>query len=121
MPTPSLDPVFAELRGIMAPYGAKLDTKRDAAGDFYVDTRHVQKNKKALFFGAVQTKAKFVSYHLMPVYLHPELLEGISPELQARMQGKSCFNFAKVEAPLLKELAALTKRSFDQYKKDGYI
>ena len=117
----TLAPVFAELRGIMAPYGAKLDTKRDTAGDLYVDTRHIQKNKKALFFGAVQEKAKFVSYHLMPVYTNPELLDGLSPELKARMQGKSCFNFNKVEAPLMKELAALTKKSFEQYKKDGYV
>lgn len=117
----TLAPVFTELRNIMAPYGAKLDTKRDAPGDFYVDTRQLGANKKPIFFGAVQEKAKFVSYHLMPVYSYPELLDEISPELKARMQGKSCFNFNQIDAALMKQLAALTKRSFEQYKKVGYV
>ncbi|HEY1111802.1 MAG TPA: hypothetical protein VGE76_24315 [Opitutaceae bacterium] len=117
----TLAPVFTELRKIMAPYGAKLEIKRDAPGDFYVDTRHLGANKTPIFFGAVQEKAKFVSYHLMPVYSHPELLEGISPEVKARMQGKSCFNFNEVATALMKQLAALTKRSFERYKKVGYV
>ena len=84
---------FAELHKIMAPYAAKLAVVRDDDQELYVDTRHLQKNKKPLFFGAVQVKKAYVSFHLMPVYLKPELLASISPELKARMQGKSCFNF----------------------------
>ena len=38
----------------------------------------------------------------MPVYMFPDLLDGISPELRRRMQGKSCFNFKKAESALLK-------------------
>jgi hypothetical protein len=40
----------------------------------------------------VQIKKNYVIYHLMPVYLNPGLLEGMSPGLRKRMQGKSCFN-----------------------------
>jgi len=43
----------------------------------------------------------------MPVYMHPELLKRVSPELKKRMQGKSCFNFSSVEPALFKELTAL--------------
>jgi hypothetical protein len=63
---PDLSLVFTELRKIMAPYAARLDVKRDDASELYVDTRHVQKNKRPLFFGAVQLKKAYVSYHLMP-------------------------------------------------------
>lgn len=84
---PDLHLVFSELRAIMSPYALKLDAKKDDAAELYVDTRHIQKNKKALFFGAVQARKSFVSFHLMPVYLKPELLSGLSPELKARMQG----------------------------------
>jgi hypothetical protein len=80
-----LDAVFIELRSVLAPFAAKLDAKTDDATELYVDTRHLQKNKKPVFFGAVQVKKSYVSYHLMPVYLRPELLEGLSPELLGRM------------------------------------
>lgn len=113
--------VFTELRKIMAPYAARLDVKRDDGSELYVDTRHVQKNKRPLFFGAVQVKKTYVSYHLMPVYVRPELLEAVSPELRARMQGKSCFNFGAVEPSLFKELAALTQAGFESYQEQGFV
>jgi hypothetical protein len=116
-----LDTVFSELRAIMAPYAAKLDAKTDDGSELYVDTKHIQKNKKPLFFGAVQVKKAYVSFHLMPAYVRPELLEQISPELKARMQGKSCFNFASSDKLLFKELAGLTKAAYTSYKEQGFV
>ncbi len=116
-----LNEVFADLRKILAPYAAMLDVKRDDSAELYVDTRHTQKNRKPLFFGAVQLKKSYVSFHLMPVYLKPELLASISPELKARMQGKSCFNFANADPALLLELAVLTEAAFASYKAEGYV
>lgn len=51
----------------------------------------------------------------------PELLEGLSPGLKSRMQGKSCFNFFEVDKPLFKELAALTEAGFASYKEQGFV
>ena len=116
-----LDAVFSDLRAIMLPYAEALDLKTDTSTELYLDTRHIQKNKKALFFGAVQIKKAYVSYHLMPVYLKPELLDGVSPELRARMQGKSCFNFTVSEKLFLEELAVLTKASYDSYGAQGWV
>ena len=113
--------VFTELHKIMAPYAAKLDVKRDDTEELCVDTRHVQKNKKALFFGAIQVKKSYVSYHLMPIYTNPELLASASAELKARMQGKSCFNFRMSDPALFKELSALTKAAFASYKAQGFV
>ncbi len=113
--------VYAALYKIMAPYAAKLDAKKDDESELYVDTKCLQKNKKPLFFGAVQVKKSYVSFHLMPVYLKPELLASVSPELKLRMQGKSCFNFAEVEPVLFKELATLTKASYSSYKEQGFV
>jgi hypothetical protein len=118
---PDLNPVFTALRSIMAPYAAKLDPKKDDASELYVDTKFIQKNKKPLFFGAVQIKKSYVSFHLMPVYARPELLDALSPDLKKRMQGKSCFNFAEVDKPLFKELATLTKAGFASYKEQGFV
>lgn len=118
---PDLNAVFTELRSIMAPYAAKLDPKKNDASELYIDTKFIQKNKKPLFFGAVQIKKSFVSFHLMPVYANPELLEGLSPGLKSRMQGKSCFNFAEVDKALFKELASLTKAGFASYEEQGFV
>lgn len=118
---PDLNPIFEALRKIMAPYAAKLTPTRDDDRELYVDTRHIQKNKKPLFFGAVQIKKSYVSFHLMPVYLKPELLASASPELKARMQGKSCFNFSALEPALFKELAALTRAGYASYAVQGFV
>ena len=116
-----LTAVYAALHKILAPYAAALDTKKDDESELYVDTKHIQKNKKPLFFGAVQVKKSYVSFHLMPVYLKPELLASASPDLKSRMQGKSCFNFSAVEPALFKELAALTKAGYGSYQEQGLV
>ena len=118
---PDLEAVFTELRSIMEPYATALDPKKDDASELYVETKFMQKNKKPLFFGAVQIKKSFVSFHLMPVYFKPELLVALSPELRSRMQGKSCFNFTVVDKTMFKELAALTKAGFASYRKQGFV
>lgn len=116
-----LSQVFMQLRHIMLPYARKLDCKIDNEHQLYVDTNHIQKNKKPLFFGVVQIKKNYVSYHLMPVYINPRLVESISAGLKKHMQGKSCFNFNSLDAALFKELAVLTEVGFKDYKKQGYV
>ena len=74
-----------------------------------------------MFFGAVQIKKNYVAYHLMPVYVFPGLLSGISPELGRRMQGKSCFNFKAADQALFHELEQLTAAGYQRYKEAGYI
>jgi hypothetical protein len=118
---PDLSPVFTELRTILAPYADDLKVTRDGENELYLDTLHIQKNKKPLFFGAVQIKKSYVSFHLMPVYVKPELLRSASPELKARMQGKSCFNFTTVEHDLFQELAALTEAGYASYQEEGFV
>jgi hypothetical protein len=118
---PDFTTIYTALHKILAPYAAKLDIKKDDATELYVDTRHIQKNKKPLFFAAVQVKKTYVSFHLMPVYVQPELLTSVSPELKARMQGKSCFNFTTVEPALFKELASLAKAGYASYKVQGFV
>jgi hypothetical protein len=115
-----LEETFASLRAVMAPFAKSLAPVTDKDGHLYLNTRHLQPNKKPFFFGAVQIKKGGVSFHLMPLYTHPTLLTSVSAELKKHMQGKSCFTFRSVEPHELKELAALTKAAFNEYKKAGY-
>jgi len=115
------DQVFADLRKIMLPYAKKLECTADTDDVINVETSHVTKNGKPLWFGAVRVSKNYVGYHLMPVYVNPDLLEDMSPELKKRMQGKSCFNFRSSEPQLFEELAALTKAGYEYYKREGYV
>ncbi|MEE4638142.1 MAG: hypothetical protein V2J42_05335 [Wenzhouxiangella sp.] len=110
-----------QLRKIMTPYATKLVATRDDLRELCVNTQHVMKNKKPLFFGAVQVKKAYVSFHLMPLYVKPELLESVSPALKARMQGKSCFNFSAVDPALFEELEALTRAGYASYQEQGFV
>ena len=80
-----------------------------------------EKYPDGLMFAAVKLGRRYVSYYLMPVYLEPTLLEGISPELRRRMQGKSCFNFTRIDRALFDELEALTARGSEQYAAHGWL
>lgn len=113
--------VDGALRQILMRHAAALQIQRDDDQQLYLDTHHRQPNKKPLFFGAVQRKKATVAFHLMPVYLQPELLASISPALKVRMQGQSCFHFKHLEPELLAELAALTQAGFDSYVAAGYV
>ncbi len=116
-----MDAIFKRLRGIMAEHVGHLDIVHDRDDYYYVDTHHIQKNKKPLYFGGVKLQKKYVSYYLMPVYGNPELTEGISAELTNRRQGKSCFNFKAEDEALFAEIAELTKQSVEDFKSQGFI
>lgn len=113
--------VFARLRDIMLPYGRRLTVTADQPGDYSLHTGHILKNGQPLWFGGVQINKRYVSYHLMPVYVNPSLLETISPELKKRMQGKSCFNFKTCDETLFSELSRLTEAGFNDYERHGYV
>jgi hypothetical protein len=109
--------LFDELKNMMLEYEGGLEKKSDTSENYYLDSKQINpKNKKPIFFGAVQVRKKDISYHLMPVYIFPELLSDMSDGLKKRMQGKSCFNFKKVDPDLFHELKQLTDRGFEKYK-----
>jgi hypothetical protein len=54
----------------------------DEPGKYYLETGYSQKWKKPLFFGSAVVQKNYVSYYLMPVYMFPDLLEGVSPALK---------------------------------------
>lgn len=121
MPTDDFVRVFRRLKAILKPYARQLQVVTDTEREFYLDTRHVMKNKKRLFFGAVRIGKSYVSFHLIPVYAQPDLLSSVSPELMKHMQGKSCFNFRSMDEELFKELERLTDAGFERFKAGQYL
>ena len=112
--------VFTRLRAILETHARDLKVKHDTDRDYYVESSKPFRGRD-LFFGGVRRGKSYVSYHLFPVYMMPALLSSASPELRARMQGKSCFNFTQVDDSLLNELAALTRRGFDALRDKNLV
>ena len=113
--------LFGELKTLMEPLEPNLVVKTDEPGNYYLNTPSKREDGYVYAFGGVQVKKNYVSYHLMPVYAQPELLKGASDTLKKRMQGKSCFNFKRVDEELFEELGELTRASFKAFKEKGLI
>jgi hypothetical protein len=109
--------VFSALRAILARNVGKLVVVEDSPNRYCLEGGLHPKHKKPMAIAWVQVGKNYVSFHHMGVYGRPDLLDGVSKELRARMQGKSCFNFTTVDAPLFAELEALTIRAFDAFRK----
>ncbi len=113
--------VFESLKRVLVKFSGGLMLVKNDADDYYLNTRYMMKKNQPMFFGAVQIKKNYVAYHLMPVYVFPELLTDISPGLKRRMQGKSCFNFNAPDQALFSELAQLTAAGYRRYKEADYV
>lgn len=113
--------VFARLKALLARHASALIVTADSDAGYSLDATGGQGKFRPLFFGGVQIKKNYVSFYLMPVYVYPDLLAGVSEPLRRRMQGKSCFNFTKLDDALLAELDALTVAGLARYRAEGVL
>jgi hypothetical protein len=114
--TADFEATFTTLRALLKPYERHFIVIVDKPGNYYLSTKTSKtKSGAAIWFGGAQIKKNYVSFHLIPVYAAPALLKGVSPSLLKRMQGKSCFNFTKIDPAHARELEALTKKGFDGF------
>ena len=105
------DAVHARLRAIMLAAAGDLPVTEDAPGALVVRTHQIDPKTKAPgWFGTVTIKKSYVAYHLIPLYDHPALADGLTDALGKRRQGKTCFNFKAIDEDLFAELATLTDR-----------
>jgi len=102
-----LAPVHDRLKAILAPYRASLSVTRDGPDGLTLEAIGLE-GKPWGYVAGTRLGKRSVSFYLMSVYGCPDLLEALSPELRRRMQGKACFNFARIDEGLLAELEALT-------------
>ena len=110
--------VFEKLKSILKPHETGLNITANTPEAYSLDGPYSEKWKKELFFGSAQIKKNYVSFYLMPVYMYPDLLKDISSNLKKHMQGKSCFNFKKVEPELFQELEDITRKSYERFQKE---
>jgi hypothetical protein len=117
----NFEETFELLRKIFKPLEKDLAIKFDEPGKYYLISKKLNEKKQEIWFGGVEIKKNYVSFHLVPLYFFPELLDGIPPELKKRLTGKACFNFKKPDEALFKDLENLTKASFEFFKQKEMI
>ena len=113
-PRPDFDDVYARLKGILEPYAPEMHVSADDKKAYSLDLAPPEERNPTTWFGGVMRWKHYVSFYLMPVYAEPSLLDGASPDLRKRMQGKSCFNFSKVDEPLFGELESLVRTGYER-------
>ncbi|RPJ58359.1 MAG: hypothetical protein EHM23_17765 [Acidobacteria bacterium] len=112
--------IFARLREILTPHSARLRVTADTPDHYCLEIPFSPKVNKGFPVAWVKTGKNYVSYHLMPVYMFPDVRASMSQKLRARMQGKSCFNFRVADEDLFKELEQVTEKGFAMAKDAGY-
>ncbi len=119
-------PVFAALKPVLAKYQNRLSVKVDTPTEYTLVTKSPspfpQHKGQGLYFGSVRLGKAYVSFHLFPIYLCPELARQLSPALKKRMQGKTCFNFKTApEAELIAGLKTLTQSAIAQWREKKWL
>ncbi len=112
---------FERLKNMFARHEDSLNAIMNKPGNYVVESKSILFRGKPLWVGAVQIKKNYVSFHLIPVYAFPDLMKNVSPVLKKRMQGKSCFNFRKVDEPLFTELEKLTEAGVAKMKDEEFM
>ena len=106
--------VEARLRRILEPYRDSLSVTTEGPGGMVLELPGYEGRPWGYVAGTKIGKS-YVSFHLMSVYTDAELMGSMSSELCERMQGKSCFNFTKVDEPLFEELEAVAAKGIARH------
>ena len=113
--------IFERLRKILEPYARTLAVTQDTPGRYCLAGGVHPTRKTAMPVAWVEIGKNYVSFHHMGVYGFPKLRDGLSAELQARMQGQSCFNFKTADEKLFSELEQVAARGFAAFKQAGFL
>ena len=117
----NFEEAFDSLKNILKPFEKNLTIKSDEPGKYYLVTNKLNDKKQEIWFGGVEIKKNYVSFHLVPLYYFPELLAEISPELKKRLTGKACFNFKKPDDAIFADLENLTRAGFATFRQKDMI
>lgn len=115
---PAVGPGPAELAAVERRLDAILEPYRDRleAGVIYGMATLRRPGAKAHdWFAGVQRVDGAVKFNFLPMYAHPELLDGASAGLLKRRTGASVFRFSKVDEAELAELEGVVAQGFQTY------
>jgi hypothetical protein len=112
---------FEALKKVMSAFENDLRATANEPRKYYLVTKAQSWKGGPMFFGAVMMGKAYVSYHLFPLYVCPELGKTVSSALKKRMQGKTCFNFGAPDSALFAELGDLTRAGLEKYRAKNWL
>ncbi len=112
---------FEGLKTIMGGVASHLHVTHDEPKKYQLVTKSSSWRGGPMYFGAVMMGKAYVSYHLMALYVCPELEKVVPAGLKKRKQGKACFNFRAPDAALFAELSELTKAGIEKYRAKNWL
>jgi hypothetical protein len=127
---PSFAEVFQRLRSILQEHATTLRVTEDTPRKYCLEgkvgpaTLHAwggQARRALIPVVWIEIVKTGVSYHLMPLGGGTRSSGEMSPALQARMQGNTCFTLRAVDEAVFAELAELTRRNVTGFTKAGFI
>jgi hypothetical protein len=107
--------VEARLRAILDLYRDRLTVAKEGPEGIYLELPGYEGQPWG-YVGGTRVGKSYVSYYLMGAY-DGGLQAEMSPELRRRMQGKTCFNFTRIDEALFTELEALTAKAIERQPK----
>ncbi|RJP60641.1 MAG: hypothetical protein C4543_04800 [Ignavibacteriales bacterium] len=111
--------IFDRLKENFNKYDKELNVLKDEKENYSLEGFFSERFKKNLWFGGVEVKKNYVSYHLMPIYMYKDIVKNIPKNLKKHMRGKSCFNFKSYDESLFAEMEKFTDLCFREFKKRG--
>jgi hypothetical protein len=112
---------FSALQKMLEPYRKSFERVPGRSDRYWLETKCAAYKGKPFHFAGVSMNKNYVSFHLTPIYVKPEIAKNISPELSKRRQGKSCFNFTAPDPLLFEELAAMTRAGCALYEDPQFM
>lgn len=101
--------VERRLRALFDPYRDRLIVSKEGPGGIYLELPGYE-GKPWGYVGGTRIGKSYVSYYLTGAY-DGALRASMSPELLKRMQGKTCFNFTRIDEDLFAELERITAKA----------
>jgi hypothetical protein len=104
---------YAALRELVLRAAPGMVVARDALGDLVLNApwNNPLKPRDPMFFAGVRAGKAHAAFHLMPLYVLPDLKAAVPEGLARRMQGKACFNLKAPDPDRFAELEALTREA----------
>lgn len=117
--------IFRQLKKILSEYAPPLTAVSDFEGRYeLVSKKPVEfmgRKKPEIYFGGAIIQGNYVGLYLMHVYVSPEHLKQIAPDLLKTLKGKSCFHMKTIDNNLIKQIEAAVKDGIGCYRKLGFI